>query len=212
MNTPHIVDVILIGVLAIGVIAGQVKGLIRQVIELLGTVVSFFVAMIFASWLANILALHIGMPYSASLVIAFLLILVLGLIIFHYVALAVQKVVDALEELAGPLVAAEQFEEAAGVYRDYTGPLERETLAQRRQLWEPWDRKAKVADRFCAPPSPWRPFAPDPCTSQRFGRGARVPVSSGNTSRPSERWPRSAVASCAVMSSTARTCISSRSS
>lgn len=93
MSAANVVDVILIGVLAIGIIAGLVKGLIRQVIELLGTVVSFFVAMIFSSWLANILQQHIGMPYSPALVIAFLLILVLGLIVFHYVALAVQKVI-----------------------------------------------------------------------------------------------------------------------
>ena len=67
------------------------------------------VAMIFASWLANILQQHIAMPYSPSLVIAFLLILVLGLIIFHYVALAVQKVIRMaflgwLDRLCGAMV------------------------------------------------------------------------------------------------------------
>jgi len=109
VNTADVVDAILIGVLLIGVIAGLVKGLVRQVTELIGVVVSFFVAMIFAGWLASLLQEHVGMPYSPSLVIGFLAIFVCGLIVFHYVALAVQKVVRMaflgwLDRLCGAMV------------------------------------------------------------------------------------------------------------
>jgi membrane protein required for colicin V production len=83
----------LVGVLAIGLITGMVKGLVRQVIELVGIVASFFVAILFSGWLAAILQDQVGMPYSPSLVVAFLLIAIGGMVGFHFIALAVQKII-----------------------------------------------------------------------------------------------------------------------
>lgn len=93
MSAHDIVNASLVGVLAIGLIAGMVKGLVRQVIELVGVVASFFVAILFSGWLATILLEHVSIPYSASLVVAFLLISIGGMVGFHFIALAVQRIV-----------------------------------------------------------------------------------------------------------------------
>jgi len=88
-----IVNVILLSILAVGTIAGLTKGLVRQVIELIGIVGSFFIAVLFAGWLAAILQEHISLPYSPSLVIAALAIFVAGVIGFHFLAISIRKLV-----------------------------------------------------------------------------------------------------------------------
>ena len=93
MNPVEIVDVILMVVLAVATIVGLVKGLVRQVIELAGIVAAFVLAMVFAGWLAETLRLHTPLPYSPSLVIAFGLLLIGGIVGSHFIAIGVQKVV-----------------------------------------------------------------------------------------------------------------------
>ncbi len=93
MNPVDIVDVMLMVILAVATIVGLVKGLVRQVIELAGIVAAFVLAMIFAGWLAETLRLHTPLPYSPSLVIAFGLLIVGGIVASHFIAAGVQKVV-----------------------------------------------------------------------------------------------------------------------
>jgi uncharacterized membrane protein required for colicin V production len=88
-----IVNVILLSILAVGTIAGLVKGLVRQVIELVGIVGSFFIAVLFAGWLAEILQKHTSIPYSPSMVIAALAIFIAGVIGFHFLAISIRKLV-----------------------------------------------------------------------------------------------------------------------
>jgi membrane protein required for colicin V production len=72
---------------------GLVKGLVRQVIELAGIVAAFVLAMIFAGWLAETLRLHTPLPYSPSMVVAFILLLVGGIFASHLIARGVQRVI-----------------------------------------------------------------------------------------------------------------------
>jgi len=88
-----LVNIVLVSILAIGTVAGLVKGLVRQAIELIGIVGSFFIAILFAGWLAEILQKHVSIPYSASLVIAALAIFVAGIIGFHFLAVSMRKLV-----------------------------------------------------------------------------------------------------------------------
>ena len=93
MEASAIVSAVLLVILAAGVIAGLVKGLIRQVVELIGLVGSFFIAIFFAGWLAELLQDHLSLSYSPSVVIAFLVIFIAGLIGFHFLAISIQKLI-----------------------------------------------------------------------------------------------------------------------
>jgi uncharacterized membrane protein required for colicin V production len=91
MDDTTIVNIVLVGLVAIGAIAGGIKGFARQVIELVGLVVSFFVAAVLASWFARLLADHTSVPHAPALVLAFLAVFVGGLIAFHFVAISAQR-------------------------------------------------------------------------------------------------------------------------
>lgn len=93
METESIINVCLLGIFVVGIGIGAAKGLIRQVVELIGVVGSFFIAVLFAGWLAAVLQEHVSMPYSPSVVVAFLIIFIAGLIGFHFVAIGLQKVI-----------------------------------------------------------------------------------------------------------------------
>lgn len=86
-------NIITLGVLVLGAIAGGTKGFTRQVIELIGLIVSFLVAAVLSSWAATFLAAHTPIPHGPSLVIGFITIFVCGLIAFHFVAIATQKLI-----------------------------------------------------------------------------------------------------------------------
>lgn len=92
-TTVTFVNAVLIGLLIFGTIAGMVKGLVRQVIELLGVIAAFLVALLFASWLAVLLQEYGGLPYSPALVIAFTLLFVGGMVAFHFLARFVHNLV-----------------------------------------------------------------------------------------------------------------------
>jgi membrane protein required for colicin V production len=91
MSDVAIVNVVLLGMLAIGVITGAIKGFTRQVIELVGLVVSFFVAAVIASWLASQIARFTSIPHTASLIIAFIAVFAVGMVAFHFVAISAQR-------------------------------------------------------------------------------------------------------------------------
>jgi uncharacterized membrane protein required for colicin V production len=93
MDGATILSIVTLGVLAIGAITGAIKGFARQIIELIGLVVSFLVAAVLSSWVAAFLANHSSIPYAPSLVIAFILVFVAGMIAFHFVAIAIQKLI-----------------------------------------------------------------------------------------------------------------------
>lgn len=93
MDDTTVINIVLLGVIAIGAIAGGIKGFARQVIELVGLVVSFFVAAMVGSWVAAFLANHTSIPHSPALVMSFLAVFVGGLIAFHFVAISAQRLI-----------------------------------------------------------------------------------------------------------------------
>jgi membrane protein required for colicin V production len=109
MADTTIINSVLLGILAIGVISGAIKGFSRQVIELVGLVVSFFVAAVIATWLAGQLSRLISMPHAPALVIGFLAVFVGGLVAFHFVAISAQRMIHMsilgwLDRLGGAVV------------------------------------------------------------------------------------------------------------
>jgi uncharacterized membrane protein required for colicin V production len=93
MDGATIASIVTLGLIAIGTITGGIKGLARQIIELVGLVVSFLVAAVLASWLAAFLADHTSIPHAAALVIGFIAVFVSGLVAFHFVAIATQRLI-----------------------------------------------------------------------------------------------------------------------
>lgn len=93
MDDTTIVNIVLVGIIAIGAITGAIKGFTRQIIELIGLVVSFFVGAVLASWLAALLSDHTSIPRAPAMVIGFLGVFVGGMIAFHFVAIAAQRLV-----------------------------------------------------------------------------------------------------------------------
>jgi uncharacterized membrane protein required for colicin V production len=93
MDGATIASIAILGVLAVGAIVGGIKGFARQVIELVGLLVSFFVAAVVASWVAAFLSDHTSMPRSATLVIGFVAVFIGGLVAFHFVASSAQRVI-----------------------------------------------------------------------------------------------------------------------
>jgi membrane protein required for colicin V production len=93
MDPVELINVLMMAILGIAMIVGLVKGLVRQVIELVGIIAAFVLAMIFAGWLAETLRMHTPLPYSPSLVVAFIALLVAGIIASHFIAMAVQKII-----------------------------------------------------------------------------------------------------------------------
>jgi uncharacterized membrane protein required for colicin V production len=72
MSDTTIINIVLLGVMAIGAIAGATKGLARQVIELVGLEESFIVAAVIASWLPAKLSGLMSIPHTPELVIEYL--------------------------------------------------------------------------------------------------------------------------------------------
>jgi membrane protein required for colicin V production len=93
MDPVQVVDLMILVVIAVAAMVGLVKGLVRQFIELAGIIAAFVVAMIFAGWLAELLRAHTPLPYSPSMVVAFALLLVGGIVASHFIAVTVQRIV-----------------------------------------------------------------------------------------------------------------------
>ena len=93
MDGTAVVNIVLVSIIAIGAVSGLVKGLIRQVIELIGIVGSLFIAVLFAGMLATVLEDKTSIPYSPALVISFAVLFVAGMVAFHFLAITLQKLV-----------------------------------------------------------------------------------------------------------------------
>jgi len=93
MESVQVIDVALYIVIGVAAITGLVKGLVRQAVELAGVVASFILAMVFAGWLAEFLHVHTPLPYSPSMVIAFIALLAMGIVASHVIAISVQKLI-----------------------------------------------------------------------------------------------------------------------
>jgi membrane protein required for colicin V production len=88
-----VASIVALGFIAIGAITGGIKGFARQIIELIGLVVSFLVAAVAGSWVAAFLSSSTSIPHAPALVVAFIVLFVAGLVAFHFVAIAAQKVI-----------------------------------------------------------------------------------------------------------------------
>jgi len=93
MDGATIASIATLALIAIGAIIGGIKGLARQVVELVGLVVSFLVAAVVSTWLAALLHTHSPFPHAPALVISFVAVFVAGLVAFHFVAIAIQKLI-----------------------------------------------------------------------------------------------------------------------
>jgi uncharacterized membrane protein required for colicin V production len=93
MDGATIASIVTLGIIAIGAITGGLKGFARQIIELIGLVVSFLVAAVAGSWLAQMLSNNASVTHAVALVIAFIVIFVAGMVAFHFVAIAAQKLI-----------------------------------------------------------------------------------------------------------------------
>ncbi len=89
----QVIDAVLLAMLAFGTVSGLTKGLVRQVVELVGVVASFFIAMLLAGWAAEQLAGRTGLDYQGALVVGFLVLLGAGVVVFHFVALAIRRII-----------------------------------------------------------------------------------------------------------------------
>jgi membrane protein required for colicin V production len=88
-----IINALLLIILVVGTVVGYRRGLLRQILELAGLVVSFILALLFASFLAGYVEDRTPLPYSPALVISFVAIFIAGIVGFHFLALAVQKLI-----------------------------------------------------------------------------------------------------------------------
>lgn len=93
MEGSTVASILTLGLIAIGAITGGIKGFARQIIELVGVVVSFFVAAVLASWLAAFLGANTAIPHVPALVIAFLAVFIGGMVAFHFVAISAQRLI-----------------------------------------------------------------------------------------------------------------------
>ncbi len=93
MDNVVIINIVLSAILVIGTIIGYRKGLLRQVLELAGIVVSFILSLLLAGALAAFLSERTPLPYSPSLIISFIIIFIGGLVAFRYLAILLQKLI-----------------------------------------------------------------------------------------------------------------------
>jgi membrane protein required for colicin V production len=88
-----VINAILVVILVIGAVAGYRRGFLRQVLELAGLIVSFILALLFAGVLAQYVEDRTSIPYSPALVVSFVAVFIAGIVGFHFLALAVQKLI-----------------------------------------------------------------------------------------------------------------------
>ncbi len=176
MDDTTIVSIVLLGIVAIGTIAGGIKGFARQVIELVGLVVSFFVAAVLASWLAAFLSNQLHVPHAPALVLGFLAVFVGGLIAFHFVAISAQRLIHTtlfgwVDRACGALVGLVAAVLVASVVTSVA--LELPTSDRVRRAVE----ESTVAE-FVQPVASWLIRAVFPRSDEHFARTVR-PVATG---------------------------------
>lgn len=93
MDYHSVINLILFGVLFIFTFVGFAKGFLEQAIELSGAIVSFVVAIMMSGALARYFETRWDAPYSVWLVIGFGVLLTIGLVVTHVLAVAVGRVI-----------------------------------------------------------------------------------------------------------------------
>ncbi len=89
-----VVDIVILAILVLFFITGMRRGLIRQVLDILGIVIAFIGAFYLARYLAAYFQESIELNYSVSLVIAAVVIFIGILLLFHALGLLFQKVAE----------------------------------------------------------------------------------------------------------------------
>ena len=87
-------DIIIIALLIFSFIKGLFKGFVKELAGFLGIIVSIYIAKYFASpaiWFAESL---LGVDQKISPAIGFIIIFLIALLLFHFVAILVDKLID----------------------------------------------------------------------------------------------------------------------
>ena len=93
MNMEIVTNVVLIGILFMGTAIGFAKGFLEQAVEFIGVVVALVLAIMLGAWVARFLDLKTALPYSTSLVVASIVLFFGGLLVTHFLARAISRVV-----------------------------------------------------------------------------------------------------------------------
>lgn len=89
-----VIDIIIILILVFFFISGMKRGLIRQVLDIVGIIIAFIGAFYLAHFVAGYLAESIELTYNVSLVIAAVAVFIGILLIFHALGLIFKKVAE----------------------------------------------------------------------------------------------------------------------
>ena len=93
MNMEIVTNIVLVGILFMGTAIGFAKGFLEQAIEFIGVVVALILAIMLGGWVARFLDLRTSLPYSTSLVVASIVLFFAGLLVTHFLARAISRVV-----------------------------------------------------------------------------------------------------------------------
>lgn len=89
-----VIDIIIILILVFFFISGMKRGLIRQVLDILGIILAFIGAFYLAHFVAGYLAESIELTYNVSLVIAAVAVFIGILLLFHALGLVFKKIAE----------------------------------------------------------------------------------------------------------------------
>jgi len=106
-----VIDIVILLILIFFFISGARRGLIRQVIDIVGIILAFIGAFYLAHYLAEYLERSIELTYNISLVVAAIVIFIGILIIFHALGLLFKKLAeitlfDSVDRVGGGLFGA----------------------------------------------------------------------------------------------------------
>jgi uncharacterized membrane protein required for colicin V production len=93
MDAVAITNIALVVILFVGTAIGFAKGFLEQAIEFLGVIGALVLAILLGGLLANFLETKFSIPYSPALVIASITLFFSGLVLTHFVAKGLGKVV-----------------------------------------------------------------------------------------------------------------------
>ena len=89
-----VVDIVILLILVFFFISGARRGLIRQVLDIVGIILAFIGAFYLAHYLAGYLEQSIELTYSISLVIAAIVIFIGILLVFHALGILFKKIAE----------------------------------------------------------------------------------------------------------------------
>lgn len=93
MTNAGLVSIALAIVVLIGVVMGYRRGFVRQVLELAGLLGALLLGIFFASFAATFMAGKLNIPYTPALVVSFLVVFLVALLLFRFIAVAMQRVI-----------------------------------------------------------------------------------------------------------------------